>query len=358
MSKDYYNILGVPKSASQDEIKTAFRKKAHEHHPDKGGEELKFKEVNEAYQVLGNPTKKQQYDQFGSSFQNGQAGGGGFSGSQYGGFGGVNINMDDLGDIFGGFGDIFGFGGGSSRQTTRSRGRDLEMSLKIDFLESILGTEKEIKYPHLKKCKTCQGSGYDPGAKIETCSTCNGGGRINKLQRTILGSIQTQVVCPDCNGEGKKASKDCHTCRGEGRTRQEDKIKIKIPAGIKDGESIRLSTYGDAGERGGQVGDLFLRILVNPHAELKREGDDIYSEAEISVSEAILGTSINILTSYGKIKLKIPAGTQSHTSFRLKSKGAPRLQGRGQGDHFVKVKVKIPTNISKKQREVLEKLDI
>lgn len=358
MSKDYYNILGVSKSASPDEIKTAFRKKAHQHHPDKGGEEAKFKEVNEAYQVLGNPTKRQQYDQFGSSFQNGQAGGSTYGGFGGGGFEGVNINMDDLGDIFGGFGDIFGFGGSSSRRTTRARGRDLEMSLKIDFLESILGTEKEIKYPHLKTCKTCHGSGYAPDAKIETCSTCKGEGRVNRLQRTILGSIQTQVLCPDCQGEGKRASKDCQACYGEGRMKQDDKIKIKIPAGIKNGESIRLSAYGDAGEKGSQAGDLFLRILVNPHPQLKREGDDIYSEAEISVLEAILGTSVNVLTAYGKVKLKIPAGTQSHTSFRLKSKGSPRLQGRGQGDHFVKIRVKIPTNISKKQREILEKLAI
>lgn len=358
MSKDYYKILGVSKSAKPDEIKTAFRKKAHEHHPDKGGEEAKFKEVNEAYQVLGNPTKRQQYDQFGSSFQNGQAGGGGFGGAGYGGFEGMNINMDDLGDIFGGFGDIFGFGGGSNRRAARSRGRDLEMSLKVDFLESILGTEKEINYPHLKTCKTCKGSGHAADAKIETCSTCNGAGRVNRLQRTILGSVQTQVTCPDCQGEGKKASKDCNACHGDGRSKQDDKIKIKIPAGIKNGESIRLSAYGDAGEKGSPAGDLFLRIIVNPHAELKREGDDIYSEAEISISQAILGTSLNVLTAHGKVKLRIPAGTQSHTSFRLKSKGSPRLQGRGMGDHFVRVKIKIPTNISKKQKDILEKLDI
>lgn len=358
MSKDYYNILGVSKSASPDEIKTAFRKKAHEHHPDKGGEEAKFKEINEAYQVLGNKTKREQYDQFGSSFQSGQAGGGAYGNSGFGGFEGVNINMEDLGDIFGGFGDMFGFGGGSSRKAARSRGRDLEMSLRIDFLEAILGTEKEIKYPHLKTCKSCSGSGHAADAKIETCTTCSGQGWVNRLQRTILGSVQTQVTCPDCRGEGKKASKSCPDCHGEGRTKQDDKIKLKIPAGIKNGESIRLSSYGDAGEKGSPAGDLFLRILVNSHPELKREGDDIFSESVISVSEAILGTTLDVLTAHGKIKLKVPAGTQSHTSFRLKDKGSPKLQGRGQGDHFVKIKIKIPTKISRKQKDILEKLDI
>lgn len=352
MSKDYYNVLGVDKKAGPDEIKAAFRKKAHEHHPDKGGDESKFKEINEAYQVLGNANKRQQYDQFGSSFQNGQAGG--FGGSGFGGFEGVNINMDDLGDIFGGFGDIFGFGGNSSRQQRSARGRDLEMSLKIDFLESILGVEKEIKFPHLKTCQTCKGSGHAPDAKIETCNTCHGQGRINRLQRTILGSIQTQTICPDCQGEGKKASKNCSSCNGQGRNKQEDKIKVKIPAGINNGESIRLTAYGDAGEKGASAGDLFLRILVTPHPEFKREGDDIYSQIVISFVDAILGTSLAVDTAFGKVNLKIPAGTQPQTSFRLKAKGAPRLHGRGQGDHFVKVKVNIPTNISKKQQDILK----
>ena len=355
MSKDYYNILGVSKNANTEEIKTAFRKKAHEHHPDKGGNEEAFKEINEAYQVLGNPTKRQQYDQFGSSFQNGQAGGG-FNSSGFGGFNGVNINMDDLGDIFGGFGDIFGFGGNTNRRQANQRGRDLEMSIKIDFLESILGVEKEIKFPHLKTCLNCNGSGHSPDAKIETCTTCHGQGYINRVQRTILGAVQTQVACPDCYGKGKKASKDCSVCHGDGRTKQEDKIKVKIPAGISNGESIRLATYGDAGEKGAAAGDLFLKIIVSNHPELTREGDDIYSQVEISVLDAILGTSLNILTAYGRVKLKIPAGTQPHTTFRLKAKGAPRIHGRGQGDHFVKVKVNIPNNISKKQREILESL--
>ena len=222
MSKDYYNILGVKKEASADEIKAAFRKKAHEHHPDKGGDEAKFKEINEAYQVLGNQSKRQQYDQFGSAFQNGQAGG--FGGQGFGGFDGMNINMVDLGDIFGGFGDIFGFGANANRRTRTQRGRDLEMIIKIDFLESILGAEKEISFSHLAVCKHCQGSGHAADAKIETCTTCNGTGLISRIQRTILGVVQTQSLCPDCQGEGKKASHPCPHCQGQGRERKTEKI--------------------------------------------------------------------------------------------------------------------------------------
>ena len=355
MSKDYYEILGVSKDAGADDIKTAFRKKAHQYHPDKGGDEAKFKEINEAYQVLGNADKRRQYDQFGSAYQNGQAGG---FGQGFGGFnGGANINMDDLGDLFGGFGDIFGFGGSSQRRGPE-KGRDLEMNLTIDFLDSIHGLETEISFPHLRTCEYCHGSGHAADAKIETCPTCRGTGRINRIQRTILGSIQTQAVCPDCNGEGKKASAACSHCHGQGRSKHEESIKVKIPAGISNGESIRLVGYGDAGEKGAAAGSLFLKIRVTAHSEMKREGDDIYSQAEINMSQAALGTSIDVVTAYGKVKLKIPAGTQPQTVFRLKEKGAPRIHGRGQGDHFVKIKVIIPKSLNKKQRQILEELGL
>jgi len=214
MSKDYYNILGVKKEASADEIKAAFRKKAHEHHPDKGGDEAKFKEINEAYQVLGNQSKRQQYDQFGSAFQNGQAGG--FGGQGFGGFDGMNINMDDLGDIFGGFGDIFGFGANANRRSRAQRGRDLEMIIKIDFLESILGAEKEINFPHLAVCKHCQGSGHAADAKIETCSTCNGTGHISRIQRTILGAVQTQSIPSRQRPPKRRCPWDSETTRPSG----------------------------------------------------------------------------------------------------------------------------------------------
>ncbi len=350
MSKDYYKELGVDKNASAEEIKAAFRKKAHEHHPDKGGDEAKFKEINEAYQVLGNAEKRKQYDQFGSSFQNGQAGG--FGGQGFGGFDGVNINMEDLGDIFGGFGDIFGFGANRGHRGPE-QGRNLEMRLTVDFLDAIHGTETEISFPHLKACHACKGSGHAAGAKIENCPTCGGKGSVSRIQRTILGAVQTQTVCPDCHGEGKKASASCPECQGKGRTKQTETVKVKIPAGINNHESIRLAGYGDAGEKGAPSGDLFLRINVAAHPEFKREGDDIYSEAEISMVQAALGDAISVATAYGPVKLKIPDGTQPQTVFRLKDKGAPRLHGRGQGDHFVKIKVKIPKNLSKSQRQSL-----
>jgi len=356
MSKDYYEILGVNKNAGADEIKAAFRKKAHQHHPDKGGEEAKFKEINEAYQVLGNAEKRKQYDQFGSAFQNGQAGGfNGYGGQGFGGFDGVNINMDDLGNIFGGFGDMFGFGG-NARRREPERGRDLEMVLTIDFLDSIHGTETEISFPHLKVCKKCQGSGHAADAKIETCATCGGKGQVSRIQRTILGAIQTQTICPDCRGEGKKASASCSHCHGQGRVKEEEKIKVKIPAGIQTGESIRLSAYGDAGVKGSPAGDLFLKIRVAKHPHFQREGDDIYSQEEISMIQAALGDTITVKTAHGELTLKIPEGTQPQTVFRLKEKGAPRLRGRGQGDHFVKIQVVIPKSLNKHQRQLLEQL--
>ena len=266
MAKDYYELLGVSKNASSAEIKTAFRKKAHQFHPDKGGDEAKFKEINEAYQVLGNEEKRKQYDQFGSAaFSQG-----GFGQGSYGGFGqgfsgfsqgGINIDMDDLGDMFGGFSDIFGFG--SERKSSRSsssRGNDLEFRLDLSFLEAAFGLEKEIKFTKNVSCKHCSATGIEPGAKIETCNTCNGSGRVIKIQRTILGNIQTQATCSDCGGEGKKYSKKCSKCEGQGFYSDTIKLKVKIPAGINNGESSRLSGQGDAGFKGGVAGAVYFRI--------------------------------------------------------------------------------------------------
>ncbi len=364
MSKDYYDILGVSKGANTAEIKTAFRKKAHEHHPDKGGDEAKFKEINEAYQVLGNEKKRQQYDQFGSAFQNGQAGGG-FGGQGFGqgfsGFsqGGMNINMDDLGDMFGGFSDIFDFGGGrSSSRQSRSRGHDLEFQLELDFLEAAFGLEKELKFSKNVFCSHCGASGIEPGAKVETCATCNGSGRVIRMQRTILGNIQTQATCPACGGEGKTYSQKCKRCGGQGVYIDDVKLKVKIPAGINVGESIKLSGQGDAGLKGAGAGDLYLRILIKPSKKFSRDGYDIRTEEIISIKQAILGDKIEIETIHGLIKLKIPEGTQSGTIFKIKEKGISKLRNRGIGDHFVKVKVNIPKGLNKKDRKLLEDLDI
>ncbi len=355
MSKDYYDILGVSKNASPDEIKSAFRKKAHEFHPDKGGDESKFKEINEAYQVLGNAEKKQRYDQFGSAAFSGNGfNGGGFSGFQNG----MNFDFEDLGDIFGGFGDIFGFG--NNRHTTRqaNRGRDMEMILALDFLEAAFGGQKEISFSKNTTCDKCKGNGAEPGAKIETCSTCQGSGRIARIQRTILGNIQTQTACTNCDGEGRTYSQKCSKCHGSGTHREQVKLKVKIPAGVNDGESIRLSGQGEAGQKNSSAGDLYLHIKIQPHKKFIRDRYDIKTEETINIKQAVLGDKIEVETIHGKIKLKIPEGTQSGTLFKLRDKGITKLHNRGIGEHYVKVFVKIPSNLSKKQKQLLEELDI
>lgn len=357
MSKDYYKILGVSRDASQEEIKKAFRQKAHEYHPDKGGDAEKFKEVNEAHQVLGNPEKRQQYDRFGSDFQNGQAGGfGGFSGFSSQGFG--NMDFEDLGDIFGGFGDIFGFGGSRQSARRQTRGRDMKIMLSLEFMEAAFGTEKEISFTKNVTCRRCQGIGGEPGAKIETCKTCNGTGQVVRIQRTILGNIQTQTTCTACGGEGKKYSQKCTKCGGDGIHRETVKLKVRIPAGINDGESIRLSGQGEAGERGAPSGDLYLRIKLRPHNKFVRDNYDIRTEQKISIKQAVLGDKIEVETIYGTVKLKIPEGTQSGTIFKLREKGIQKLRNRGIGDHFVKIIVNIPKGLSRKKAQILEELDI
>lgn len=352
MSKDYYNILGVAKDATPAELKAAFRKKAHEHHPDKGGDAEKFKEINEAYQVLNNPDKRQQYDRFGSNFQNGQAG---FNGGFNGGF---NMDFEDLGDLFGGFGDIFGFGGEGRGAKRQARGRDLEMAVNLDFMSAVFGTEKEISFTKNISCRHCQGNGAEPGSKVETCSTCQGSGRVSRIQRTILGNIQTKTTCSACQGEGRSFSQLCSRCQGTGLEHDKVKLKVKIPAGIDNGESIRLSGQGEAGVKGSPAGDLYLRIKIEPHQTFKREAYDIRSEETISIRQAVLGDKIEISTIRGPLQLKIPEGTQSGTVFKLKDKGIPQLHGRGSGDHYIKILVKIPSKLSKKQKQLLEELDI
>jgi len=365
MGKDYYKILGVEKNANADEIKKAFRKLAHQYHPDKkGGDEAKFKEINEAYQVLSDEKKRAQYDQFGSAFEHGQAGGGfsGFSGFNNGGF---NINMDDLGDMFGGFGDIFGFGGGRGRgQSKARRGNDIETTLTIEFNEAVFGAEKEVSLRKIVTCDKCQGSGAEPGAKIETCKTCNGRGQVNRVQQTIFGQVQMQSACPDCGGEGKKHSQNCTKCAGRGVVEDIVNLKIKIPAGIDNGESIRLTGQGEAGVKGGQAGNLYIKIRVKEDKRFQRNGFDIVSRAEINFTQAGLGDKIEVETVDGKVDLKIPEGTQSGTVFKLKGKGVPLLNARGiwsgenkRGDHLVEVIVVTPKSLSRKQREVLRELN-
>lgn len=365
MSKDYYNILGVNKGASQDEIKKAFRKKAHVFHPDKkGGDEAKFKEANEAYQVLGNEKKRAQYDQFGSTFENAQAGGGfhGFEGFRdFSGFTeGQNINMEDLGDIFGGIGDIFGFGGGGQRRrgSRASRGSDIQVVLTIDFNDAVFGAEKEIKLNKTVECDKCKGNGAEPGSKIETCKTCGGKGQTIRVQRTILGNMQVQATCSDCAGEGKTYSQKCTKCHGIGIHKETVNLKIKIPAGINNGGVIRLTGQGEVGEKGAMAGDLYLQINIKKDTRFERVNDDILSSINIGFTQAALGDKIGIETIDGSITLKIPEGTESGTNFRLRGKGVTHIQGRGRGDHIVKVKIKTPKSLNRKQKEILKELNI
>ncbi|MDD5043218.1 MAG: molecular chaperone DnaJ [Patescibacteria group bacterium] len=358
MSKDYYKILGIEKSASAEEVKRAFRQLAHKYHPDKeGGDEAKFKEINEAYQVLGNLEKRKQYDQFGTTFENMGAGGFG-GGNPFGGFqsGGFNINMDDLGDLFGGLGDIFGgsFGGQRTKTATRAKGRDIEVDLQIDFREAVFGGEKELELYKNIICERCGGSGAEPGSKIISCVSCGGAGRVRKVQRTFLGAMETSSVCPECRGAGNKPEKLCSECRGAGIKKGNEKIKVKIPAGINSGDTVKYSGKGEAVGRDGLAGNLYVNFNVKPHPEFSRDAFDILNTITISFPQAALGDKVEVSTIDGSVNLKIPAGTQSGTIFRIKGRGVPKLRGSGRGDQLVTVKVEVPKNLTRKQKKMLE----
>jgi len=353
MSKDYYKILGVDKNASEEEIKKAFRKLAHQHHPDKaGGDEAKFKEINEAYQVLGDKDKRAQYDQYGQTFEQAQnGGGGGFSGFEgFSGFGqGQGGAEFDFGDIFS---DFFGGGG---RQQRQKRGRDIEVDATIDFVESITGTEKHIELSKNTTCDVCSGSGADPSGKMKTCPTCHGRGQVEQIRNTILGAIRTASTCPECKGEGQIPEKKCSKCHGAGVVKETEKIKVKIPAGIPDKGTIRVSGKGEA-VKGGASGDLYINIHIRKDSRFSRENYDIKTQKRINLTQAILGDKVEVETPTGNIKLKIPEGTQSGKEFRLKGKGIPHLRGFGKGDLIVKVVVKIPENLSGKQKRLIKEL--
>ncbi len=349
-NKDFYEVLGVDKSASDDDIKRAFKKLALKYHPDRnqGDEEAeeRFKEINEAYQVLSDPEKRQRYDQFGTADFNGA--GGGFDGFDFGGFGGFG---DIFGDIFGGgFG---GFGGGASKNGPR-KGADLEYDLTLTFEEAMTGCEKEIKVTRREKCETCGGSGAKAGTSPKTCSKCGGRGRIQVQRRTPLGVMSTTTTCDECHGEGKIIEDPCQTCRGTGKERKTRSITINIPAGVDTGNVMPLRGQGEAGENGGPAGDLYINIRVMTHSTFKRKGNDIHMETHISFGKAALGTEIKVPTIDGDVTYKVPAGTQSGTVFRLKGKGVPRVNSAGRGDHYVKVIVDIPKSLNSEQEEALK----
>ena len=357
MSKrDYYEVLGVSKSASADEIKKAFRKAAIKHHPDKeGGDEAKFKEVNEAYEVLKDQQKRQRYDQFGHAGVGGASGGGG---NPFGGFGGQGQNVHfDFGD--GGLGDIFGqfFGGSQQQQRGPRRGRDVEVSLKLTFEEAVFGLEYPLELELEDECTHCKGATVEPGHSMKSCPTCKGAGQQTRIMNTMFGPIQQSVHCEDCRGKGKVPEKVCTVCRGSGTQRRKTTMTIKIPAGIDDGATIRLRERGEAAEGGGVKGDMYVHITVKPHKRFTREGDLILSEEHVSMIDAALGTEIEVETVDGTVTMKVPAGTQSGTDFKLSNHGVPHLRSERRGAHIVGIIVDTPTKLSKKQKELLEQFN-
>ncbi len=356
MSKDYYEILGVNKSASKDEIKKAFHKMAHKYHPDKNkGDDSKFKEVNQAYQTLSDDQKRAQYDRFGADgpqgFNSGQ--GGGFGGFDFSGFqngGGVEFDMGDLGDIFGDF-----FGGGMGRGGSKARrGRDISTEIDLTFEDSVFGVTRKILLSKQSVCDICKGSGGKPGTKMDTCKTCNGNGQIREVKRSILGTFQTNRTCDTCHGSGKIPSEKCSECHGKGVRNKQEEIELKIPAGISDGEMLRMTSMGEA-IQGGQAGDLYIKVNVKPHAVFKRDGINLNLDIKISLTDALLGMNYNLKTLEGNnLEVKIPEGINHGELLRVKGKGVP--SSRGRGDIIIRVLIKMPTKLSKKSKELIEKL--
>lgn len=365
MSKrDFYEILSVSKSSSQDEIKKAYRKVAMQFHPDRNpGDktaEDKFKEAAEAYEILSDTDKRAQYDRFGhQAFSGGRGGGGGFSG-------GGGMNMDD---IFSQFGDIFGddspfgsfFGGGNGRRSSGgrsrgTRGSNLRVKIKLNYEEIAKGAQKTIKVKKYVGCATCSGSGAKDKNSVQTCSTCGGSGQVRRVQNTFLGQMQTVTTCPTCNGEGSTVTQKCAACKGDGRVYGEETVTIDIPAGVQEGMQLSLSGKGNAGERGGSPGDLIVLIEEEAHPQLHRDGLNVAFDLHISIPDAVFGTQIEVPTIDGRAKIKIPPGTQSGKIFRLKGKGFPNVNSYEKGDQLIQINVWTPQHVSGTEKDMLEKL--
>lgn len=361
--RDYYEVLGVNKNATDDELKKAYRKLAKQYHPDANPDnraeaEEKFKEVNEAYETLSDKQKRTMYDQFGHDAANGFNGGGfngynsGFSG--FNGFG--DFDGFDVGDIFSSF-----FGGASnfsgSRRSGPPRGRDIKVALEITFEEAAFGVKKDITISRDETCDTCHGSGAKPGTNPVTCDTCHGTGQIKYTQNTILGSIMSTRVCNKCGGEGKIISNPCDTCRGKGTVKKQKKISITIPQGIDNNQTLSVKGEGNKGEKGGVAGNLYITVLVKKHSLYTRRGDNIYADIKVPFTVMTMGGEIDIKTLYGDSKYKIPKGTQSNTTVTLKGQGIKNINGRGQGDMFAKLVVDIPTKLTDKQEELLREFN-
>jgi molecular chaperone DnaJ len=348
VKRDYYEILGISRDASPDDIKKAYRNAALKYHPDvaqdKEEAEVKMKEINEAYAVLGDDQKRRQYDQFGhSAFDPNQGFGGGGGGFDFD-FGGVT-------DLF----DMFFGGGGRRRHTGPQRGADREVRLDIEFIDAAFGTEKEISIPRMEECDTCGGSGAESGTKPKTCTTCNGSGQVRSAQSTPFGRFETVKPCGRCGGSGKIIEKPCKSCNGTGRVRKIRKVSLRIPAGVDTGSKLRMQGEGEPGTMGGPPGDLYVDIAVKPHKVFERRGFDVYCEVPISFVQAAMGAEIEVPALDGKLKLVIPEGTQTGSNFNLKGKGIPHLKSHRRGDQIVFVKVTTPTRLSESQKELLKK---
>jgi molecular chaperone DnaJ len=362
MAGDYYKVLGVEKNASEEEIKKAYRQLAHKYHPDKqGGDEAKFKEINEAYQVLSDKNKKSQYDQYGQVFGNGQSGPGGFSGFDFSqGFpGGFEFNFNGEG----GFGDIFegifggGMGGGKKRKTVRS-GSDIRFVMEIGLEDAYTGMQREIVYETLVKCAICGGVGYEKNSSFKPCEKCDGRGEIKEVKQSFFGAFASVKQCPSCFGEGKIAEKVCKECHGRGRNKSKKKVFVDIQAGISDGQIIRVVGAGEDGERGSQSGDLYVEVNIRPHKIFKRQGADLITDIKISVSQIILGADIELeMLSGKKIIIKVPASTEVGQILRVKGRGMPYFGRSGFGDLLVRVNVKIPKKVSHKAEKLLKELE-
>lgn len=352
--RDYYEVLGVSRGASEDEIKKAYKKMARKYHPDlnpgdKTAEE-KFKEVNEAYEVLSDADKKARYDQYGHAGVDPNFGAGGFGGGFDGSF-----DFGDLGDIFGSF---FGGGFGGGRRTNPNapqRGESIRMSIAISFEEAAFGCEKAVTVERYETCDTCHGNGCAPGTSPEVCLDCHGTGTVQVRRQTPMGVFATSSPCPKCGGKGRIIHQPCKDCRGSGMVRKKKTIQASIPAGIDNGQTISIRGQGNAGKNGGPAGDLLITITVRPHELFRREGTSVLCEAPITFTQAVLGAELEIPTIDGKVKYTLPEGTQSGTTFRLKGKGIPSINGRGRGDQYVTVYIETPKNLNKEQKEALKK---
>lgn len=352
--RDYYEVLGVAKGASDDELKKAYRKLAKQNHPDLNpGDkeaEARFKEINEAYEVLSDKDKRAKYDQFGFAGVDPNFGAGG------GGFGG--FDMGDIGDLFGSFfgGGFGGFGGGGGQSRSGpAKGQTVRTALNLTLEEAAFGCEKEVSIQHVEACDTCGGSGCAEGTTAEVCPECHGSGQVRIQQRTMFGTMATSTVCPNCRGEGKIIHQPCKVCGGKGGVRKQKKVNVKIPAGIDNGQAISVRAQGDMGRNGGPAGDLIVGINIKPHPQLRREGSAIYLDQTVSFYQAAVGSEVEIPSLDGRIKCTVAAGTQPGTTLRLRGKGVPILNGRGRGDQFVTIRVEVPKNLTETQKDALKK---